>query len=343
MNTASFALASTFALLFVACSGKFVETSSTGTGGGSGVGGSRTGAGGGSVGTGGNSANTGGNSASTGGKPGVVDCRNVACAPVSPPDGLCSQEAPSACCGFTDQDCLNAVNCATVQCAAFSEVPDGTCARPVTDCCRFQDPDCTDMCANVACPGASLPMDGKCQEQAPTPCCGYLDPDCGAKYNCDLNQIACDLFVQCEPGKVPTSNGSCYGPCVEPQLCLPGTGPLDCANVGCPPVLPAAPDGYCALSNPTAGCCGFPDLDCANVAACKAAACDAYIEVSDGKCGRKLEDCCRSQDPDCSGVGGQPRPAQCANAGVCSPLPSNGNCDLTPDNCCWGADPDCPL
>lgn len=367
-KTNPLALSGAFALLLIACSGKFVETSEGATGGASATGGSRAGTGGSGVGTGGSSSSTGGNGAcdlalsKSDGKCELpaqnpcrltdpdcvpVNCSLVDCRPVDPAtDGVCGAAATfSDCCGWSDVDCGNpGVNCTAVRCAAISEVSDGTCSRPATDCCRFQDPDCTNMCANVACPTIGpAPLDGVCSQQAPAACCGFSDPDCGAKYNCDVSQVACDLFVQCEAGKVPTSNGTCYGPCVERQLCTPGTEPPNCAAVDCAPPVARPFDGYCPSPNPTAGCCGFSDPDCANVVACRTVACAEFIEVSDGQCNRKFADCCRIQDPDCSSVGGLARPAACANAGVCAPLQSTGTCDLTPDNCCWGADPDCPL
>jgi len=96
---------------------------------------------------------------------------------------------------------------------------------------------------------------------------GISDPDCGQQFNCDVSQVSCELAVQCDVGKVPTSSGLCYGPCVEP--------------------------GYCPSSAMKPGCCGQPDEDCANAKKCAAALCNAVIEAPDGTCRRAVGDCCR--------------------------------------------------
>jgi hypothetical protein len=312
------------------------------------------------------------------GKIGVTDCRERAC-PVglAASDGVCSQAAPDACCGYSDPDCP-APDCTNASCLLLIEAPDGVCSRGPTDCCRGNDPDCSPDCERIACAPrqpsdgvcseaeptqccgfsdpdcevacldiacASEPSDGFCSQEAPTPCCGYTDPDCPGPvgYNCDISKVACDLAVSCEPGKVPTAEGLCYGPCVVPEECTPGTipAPVCPPDAACPPFAASPADGYCPGTSATEpGCCGFDDEDCANVYACKGAGCAEYIEESDGKCTRELSDCCRTQDPDCSSVGGSSVPFSCGNIACAAEAP-DGICRRTPDDCCWRADPDC--
>ena len=310
------------------------------------------------------------------GKPVVIDCHQVACAPVAPRDGICKESAPSACCGWTDADCPQS----PIMCELCApQIADGVCSHAVGDCCRDADPDCSPACANVACPAspfdgvctqkepiaccgytdpdckglpacstlgcpafAQLP-DGVCTQAAPDRCCGFSDPDCRTLYNCDVSKVTCQTFaaVQCPPGNVPTEANLCYGPCVPRNQCLPGTVPLDCSLVDCATSAgPSPADGFCTDPNPKLDCCGLFDQDCANVVTCRNIACAAISEVSDGVCERAFDDCCRTQDPDCSSVGGLIPPQRVCLGSCAIPLP-DGVCVRYPDNCCGRSDPDC--
>jgi hypothetical protein len=41
--------------------------------------------------------------------------------------------------------------------------------------------------------------------------------------NCNVSAIACEVLIRCAPGLVPTREGDCYGACVAPQECAPGS------------------------------------------------------------------------------------------------------------------------
>jgi hypothetical protein len=87
-------------------------------------------------------------------------------------------------------------------------------------------------------------------------------------------------------------------------------------------------------------CADFDNQDCTPTTSGPPVACAAFIELSDGKCGRSADDPCKGQDPDCTATG-QPDPtepiaclaiAQVAD-GVCKPDPN--------DPCVALQDPDC--
>ncbi len=242
-------------------------------------------------------------SVGSGGTPGL-NCGVVACAPVAPKDGICKESAPSACCGWTDADCPSS----PIMCELCApQTADGVCSHTMDVCC----PD--------------------------------ADPDCSPLYNCNLSKIACQTFaaVKCLPGTVPTEANLCYGPCVPRNQCLPGTAPLDCSLVDCAPSAgPSPADGFCADPNPSLDCCGFSDQDCANVVKCRNVACTAISEISDGVCQRAFDDCCRTQDPDCSSVGGLIPPQRVCTVACVIP-PRDGVCVRNPDSCCGRSDPDC--
>lgn len=83
--------------------------------------------------------------------------------------------------------------------------------------------------------------------------------------------------------------------------------------------------------------CNATDSDCTAVPG-EPVVCAAFIEESDGACGRPESDPCRMQDPDCGVSGGGTDPGV-----VCALLigPSDGVCTWAADDACVFQDPDC--
>lgn len=116
--------------------------------------------------------------------------------------------------------------------------PSGKCAEIRWTCDDEPDPsDC--VCGiDAVC---HLCADGSCAQGTAT-----CDPDgsCGATlwtcpaeptaYDCDVSGVLCDVAITCENGTVPTRQGDCYGPCVEPEQCgKPISYDCDTSQVTC--------------------------------------------------------------------------------------------------------------
>lgn len=119
--------------------------------------------------------------------------------------------------------------------------PDGSCGETLWVCQEPSEPVCG--CAVDA--DCRLCEDGTCAAATatcnPDGTCGETVYTCPAeeKYDCDISGVLCDLAITCEGDEVPTRNGDCYGPCVDPKQCLPvETYDCDISQVTCKAAIP---------------------------------------------------------------------------------------------------------
>lgn len=252
--------------------------------------------------------------------------------PVSVCDAQCNNEVVDVPpeCPVAECDCKPLPN--TCECAVpdiCNVCPDGSCASPNVSCdasgecqeitwlCGNEPPEPTPDC-NCAVDGICLLCsDGSCAE-GQVACnedgtCGDTTWACSnqpALYDCDVSNVGCELAINCEPGTVPTRNGSCYGSCVAPEQCLPQVYDCDTSQVLCKRAEPVCENGtvpsqvedcygpcvapeMCAPPTTTAEC----PSQCAAPAICELCPDDSCASPvfscnDDGSCGALIEWAC---------------------------------------------------
>ncbi len=126
----------------------------------------------------------------------------------------CDCAVPEICKICDDGSCAEAkVSCdADGQCGEILWV----CADPAPPSCECAVDLICHLCDDGTCaePNVACNDDGSCGDTT------WTCPNTPDKYDCDTSGALCDLAVNCEDGKVPTRNGDCYGPCVDPEQCI---------------------------------------------------------------------------------------------------------------------------
>lgn len=158
---------------------------------------------------------------------------------------------------------------------------------PAVEC--TQDSDCVliDNCCECDAKSASEPVD-ECMIDCPGTKCGLglqlgIEVACRsglcefAQVRC-LDQVACDAKPPaCPPGTIPSVDGACWGPCVEPVYCI---------DVTCNPdeVGGCGPGWTCVEHQAGAAHCELLPAACGGVASC---AClePFFSEFCGGPCG----------------------------------------------------------